>query len=154
MQSSLVTMLLRRRRCVASTSLISWPVPRFESSDPPWGETFQNLMQVRPVRRTRPAKALPQLKSRERAAHAGNVSEHPFGQIGQEFSQHSNGFRSLTDSIVRVSRPQPASRLHCVTEEGCPENCDVPRGFAEHCSRSCDLCRAGKRRVLRDGERG
>ena len=31
-------------------------------------------------------KALPQLKSRERAAHTGNVSEFPFGQIGQKIS--------------------------------------------------------------------
>ena len=58
-----------------------WPVPQFESAARP-GATFQNMMQVRPCGRHDLPKALPQLKSRERAAHTGNVSEHPFGQIG------------------------------------------------------------------------
>ena len=53
----------------------------FRSSSPSVA-TFQNLMQVRPCGRHDLPKALPQLKSRERAVHTGNVSEHPFGQIG------------------------------------------------------------------------
>ena len=56
----------------------------FRSSSPPArpGATFQNMMQVRPCGRHDLPKALPQLKSRERAAHTGDASEHPFGQIG------------------------------------------------------------------------
>ena len=54
-------------------------------------------------------KALPQLKSRERAAHTGNVSDHSFSQIRQNFSPQLKRIYVLTDSVVRVSRPQPAS---------------------------------------------
>ena len=62
-------------------------------------------------------KALPQLRSCERAAHTGNVSELPFGQIGQKFSPQLKRISVRTDSVVRISRPQPASpvfqRLTC-----------------------------------------
>ena len=55
---------------------------------------------------------LPQLKSCERAAHTGNVSEHAFGQIGQKFSRQLKRISVLMDSVVRIRPPQPVqSRL-------------------------------------------
>ena len=62
-------------------------------------------------------KALPQLRSsRARSSH-GKRSELPFGQIGQKFSPQLKRISVRTNSVVRVSRPQPASpvfqRLTC-----------------------------------------
>jgi hypothetical protein len=87
----------------------------FRGSSPPTrpGETSRNLMQVRPVRWTRSAESLPQLKSRERAAHTETVSEHAFGQSRQKFSRQLKRISVLTDSLVRVSRPQPRSGSPC-----------------------------------------
>ena len=45
-----------------------------------------------------------------RAAHTGNVSEHPFGQIGQKFSPQFKRISILTDSVVRVHDPSHADR--------------------------------------------
>jgi hypothetical protein len=58
------------------------------------GETSQNPMQFGPPGGHDLPKALPQVEIRERAAHTRTVSEHAFGQIGQNSRGNSNGFRS------------------------------------------------------------
>ena len=60
---------------------------------------------------------LPQLKSCERAAHTGNVSEHAFGQIGQKFSRQLKRISVLTDSVVQIRPPsQPVRSLWAMSK--------------------------------------
>src|SRR3954466_9208404 len=56
-------------------------------------------------------KALPQLQSRERAAHTGTVSEQCLEPNRARFLRQLKRISVLMDSVVRVSPPQPRSRL-------------------------------------------
>ena len=69
-------------------------------------------------------KALPQLKRLERAAHTGNLSEHAFGQIGQNSPATQtdfgpDGFRSSS-----LTTPASQSGLHPAKGEVRPNRAD------------------------------
>jgi|EndMetStandDraft_3_1072993.scaffolds.fasta_scaffold35137_1 hypothetical protein len=96
-------------RKLASALIIFLGLFRVRVLRPAPGETAQNLMEIDGYNLPN---TLPQLKSRKRAAHTETVSEHAFGQIGQNSRGSSNGFRAYRFRSSNPTTPASQSGLH------------------------------------------
>src|SRR6266446_66174 len=89
--------------------LLSLRIPEFESDQPGILDSPAAMLFGLP-RRQRLPKSLPQLHIRHAAAQTRTVSAAPFRPNPRKLWRQFKWILFLTDSGVRVSRPQPGSR--------------------------------------------